>query len=501
MTISQKTTTPVFLQRPLRTTLVNLYVLCVGLLGVIICVTSIWGPTPGSASGLLQDRGTDWIGILLFMLVAAIAELASVELFVSSRYSTVSVAGIIFAATIFMFGPQAVSLVCLVTGAIPVITTTLSPNEPAGGRAAIWRRFVFNSGMFVTAAYSAGWIFVRLGGVPGDLFYWSTPVLMLVASIFFFSLNTLLLTGILALQSQRRPVEIWQDNFLWSLPITILAGALGGGALAAAYQSLHLLGILVFCLPILSTSYSMRLYVAHTKKHLADLEELNRRLDHANLGLLQTLGAVIDAYDLYTYGHSTQVAIYTEALAEILKIEPELKKAVVRAALVHDIGKVGILDTITGKPGRLTAEEYGLMKQHPVIGVDILSKMEEFNSLLPIVRHHHEAWDGNGYPDGLKGEQIPPGARILAVADCVDAMASNRPYRDTTSFDKICQELRACSGTQFDPLVVAAFFKLVEERGSSFFVNSALVVENSIVPNQAGLLYPLSKYIKKSMIR
>ena len=167
------------------------------------------------------------------------------------------------------------------------------------------------------------------------------------------------------------------------------------------------LGLAVFLLPILATSYSFRLYVSNSKVYVDQLEKVNKNLDDANMGLLETLGAVIDAYDMYTFGHSTQVAVYAGELATRLGMSPEEHQKIIKAALVHDLGKVPIYDSIIRKKGRLTDEEYNLLKRHPAIGAEIISRMKGLQDLIPIVRHHHERWDGLGYPDGLAGEEIP----------------------------------------------------------------------------------------------
>jgi HD-GYP domain-containing protein (c-di-GMP phosphodiesterase class II) len=175
---------------------------------------------------------------------------------------------------------------------------------------------------------------------------------------------------------------------------------------------------------------------------------------------------------------------------------------IVRGALVHDIGKVGVMDSIIGKQGRLTDEEYALVKKHPDIGVEILSRAdsEEIQEIIPLVRFHHERWDGSGYPLGISGETIPLGARIIAVADTVDAMLSDRPYRKPPTFDEVKEEVLRCMGTQFDPRVVQAFFEVVREKGPEFFKNSAESVDKKYRPDNLAFMTPNARYLKKSMI-
>jgi putative nucleotidyltransferase with HDIG domain len=294
-------------------------------------------------------------------------------------------------------------------------------------------------------------------------------------------------------------LQIWNDEFQWAAPIAI-AGNIFGAVLALAYEMFAWLGLTVFMLPILATSYSFRLYVANTKVYLEKLQHMNEELDEINLGLLETLGAVIDAYDVYTYGHSNQVAVYAGALAEKLGLPETEKVRLIKAALVHDLGKVAVEDSIIGKQGPLTNEEYNLVKRHPLIGAQIVGRMKGFQDLVDPVLHHHERWDGKGYPDGLAGEEIHLGARILALADALDSMFSDRPYRPTRSYKDVIAEVGRCSGTQFDPIVAQAFFALVEEKGRDFFSNSALIVDKNVHPDGGNELDRLERYLKKSML-
>ena len=176
------------------------------------------------------------------------------------------------------------------------------------------------------------------------------------------------------------------------------------------------------------------------------------------------LAAAIDARDPSTHSHSKDVARYARAIAEAMGLPPAEVDTIERAALLHDIGKIGIVDSILGKPGPLTPGEQAAMMAHPRIGAAILEEMPDLADLVPIVRHHHERWDGKGYPDGLAGERIPLGARILAVADAFEAMTSNRPYRHRQSQQSALETLLAGRGTQFDPQVVDAFIRSMETR-------------------------------------
>ena len=168
---------------------------------------------------------------------------------------------------------------------------------------------------------------------------------------------------------------------------------------------------------------------------------------------------MVDARDPYTYGHSKRVAAISEKIGGNLGLSGDELANLHAASLLHDIGKVGIPDSILSKPGRLTRSEWRLMKRHPIEGAKIAGHVNDLSEVLPAILHHHEWYDGKGYPNGLKGEDIPIAARIIGVADAYDTMTTPRPYKDIKSHEEACDELRRCSGTQFDPEVVEALYR------------------------------------------
>jgi diguanylate cyclase (GGDEF)-like protein/putative nucleotidyltransferase with HDIG domain len=179
------------------------------------------------------------------------------------------------------------------------------------------------------------------------------------------------------------------------------------------------------------------------------------------LSIIYALAATVDAKDHYTYGHSKKVSDYAVALAEAMSMSHEKIDIIRAAGLLHDIGKVGIPDSILNKKGTLNDEEWKLIKAHPKLGVEILRHVIDLVNCLPVILHHHERFDGAGYPSGLKGEKIPLEARILAAADAFDAITSPRPYREQLSSQEALDELKRCAGTQFDPKVIEIFSKII----------------------------------------
>jgi diguanylate cyclase (GGDEF)-like protein/putative nucleotidyltransferase with HDIG domain len=175
---------------------------------------------------------------------------------------------------------------------------------------------------------------------------------------------------------------------------------------------------------------------------------------------IYALAATIEARDPYTYGHSKKVSGYAVALAEAIGLPSEKVTVISTAALLHDIGKIGIPDEVLNKVGKLEAETWDLIQSHSTLSATIVGHVVSLVSCLPAILHHHERWDGSGYPSGLKGEAIPIEARILAIADAFDAMTSPRPYRQALSYKKVLDELKRCSGTQFDPRLIEAFLPI-----------------------------------------
>jgi putative nucleotidyltransferase with HDIG domain len=191
---------------------------------------------------------------------------------------------------------------------------------------------------------------------------------------------------------------------------------------------------------------------------------LVQALDRLNVGTLNALARTVDAKSAWTGGHSQRVTAMAVELGRELGLPDETLDLITRGGLLHDIGKIAVPSSILDKPGRLTAAEYAVMREHPRTGARILEPIPEYHRLIPIVLQHHEWFDGQGYPDGLAGEDISFEARVVAVADVFDALRSERPYRDAMALDRCIELIQSGRGTQFDPRVVQAFLTIVERR-------------------------------------
>lgn len=214
------------------------------------------------------------------------------------------------------------------------------------------------------------------------------------------------------------------------------------------------------------TSVDVQLFRAVADRIAPFLENHQLYGDLADLlmGLLHAMVNSIDAKDTYTCGHSERVALYAKSLAQAAHLPPGTCDRIYLAGLLHDVGKIGVPDAILCKTGKLTTEEFDAMKRHPEIGARILSRIRQINDLLPGVLHHHERVDGRGYPDGLAGDEIPLFGKIICIADCFDAMTTNRTYRAAMPLQAAVAEVRRCAGTQFDPHLAEAFLALNHEK-------------------------------------
>jgi HD-GYP domain-containing protein (c-di-GMP phosphodiesterase class II) len=192
--------------------------------------------------------------------------------------------------------------------------------------------------------------------------------------------------------------------------------------------------------------------------------ELYKHMQDTYLGTIQTLARAIDAKDPHAKGHLDRVTRYAVKIAKEMKLSEGIIRNIEYAALIHDIGKIGIQETILAKKGKLSETEYEILKMHPLIGENIITPVKFLNGIAPLILYHHERFDGKGYLEGVRGEGIPLGARIISVADAFDAMTSDRPYRGALTKEEVRRELEKESGERFDPEVIRALLRLLDRR-------------------------------------
>lgn len=359
---------------------------------------------------------------------------------------TISVSeGFIFTAAL-LFGPAAATVIAVIDG--------LAVSLWSSKRSLI--RLLFSIGEPAISVCLASLLFYQVAGVP-PLLNHATPFVPLILPLLaltaaYFGLNTLLTGAAIWLENGGAPLLLLRQH----MPHMALDFSVSMALAAALVQTngnLTLAAVVVL-LPMLLTSYISSQQVAgrleDTNRHLSEL----RRLYDSTV---ETLAMAIDAKDQVTHGHIRRVQLLSSRLARRLDADAHEVKALEAAALLHDLGKLAVPEHILNKPGPLTAAEYEEMKKHADVGASILSAIDFPYPVVPIVRHHHESWDGSGYPDGLRGTAIPLGARILAVVDCYDALTSDRPYRRRMTHEEALEIIRSRSGRVYDPAVVEAF--------------------------------------------
>src|SRR6266581_2172779 len=333
----------------------------------------------------------------------------------------------------------------LILGAVSMLAQCLYPDRPK----AIQVTFNICAGSVSTAL-----AYVVYHDPLSNILLENHALLLLVAASTYFIANAGSIAAVISLTERRALKKILVDCYFWSFPY-YLVGAGIAGSIAWLNHTFNWETSLLMAPAVYLIYRSYRLYLGKLEDEKRHVEEM------ANLHLrtIEALALAIEAKDHTTHDHLQRVRVYAIEVAKELKISPPEMEALHAAALLHDIGKLAIPEHIISKPGRLTPEEFEKMKIHPVVGAEILERVRFPYPVVPIVRAHHEKWDGSGYPFGLKGTDIPIGARILSAVDFLDAMASDRQYRRALPMHEVLQRLAAESGKSFDPKVVEVLEK------------------------------------------
>ncbi len=352
-------------------------------------------------------------------------------------------------------------------------------------------KVLFNvAGMMANASaltyISYNWLSARFGS--------NKPILLMVAALVFFFANTLPISVVIALTEGKSSRKVWSECYFWSFPY-YLVGAAAVGLVGIVNRSAGWETSLLV-LPLIYWVYrSYRLYLGRLEAEKDRVEVEKRHVEEIaslNMRTIEALALAIEAKDHTTHTHLQRVRTYAVAVAKELNLGADEIEALRAAALLHDIGKLAVPEQIINKPGRLTPEEFEKMKVHPLVGAEILERVAFPYPVAPIVRSHHERWDGTGYPEGLAGEGIPIGARILAAADCLDALASHRQYRPALPLCEAMAKVKENSGTWFDPKVVEILEKryvelermaqMTEDTAAPHSLSKTLRVERGLAP-------------------
>jgi putative nucleotidyltransferase with HDIG domain len=373
--------------------------------------------------------------------------------------ASISVSDAFVFASVLVFGPGVATVIVALDSF--VATLWMRPEHRS------LLRSLFNLASVALSIWVAShtfyWLAQASPGEPLALSRLVGPLFALAA--LYFLINSWLVAFALSFEKNASVVELWWDNFPW-LSLNYFGGVSVAALLVSHTRSIDIntVGIILPLLVITYLTYKTSLArLADAQKHIAQVNDLY-------LSTIETLAMAVDAKDQITHGHIRRVQVFAVELARRLGVrEGGQLKAIETAALLHDMGKLAIPEHILNKPGKLTTAEFDTMKQHADIGADLLSSIRFPYPVVPIVRHHHESWNGTGYPSGISGTDIPLGARILAVVDCFDALTSDRPYRPRLSKDEAFSILRDRSGVMYDPLVVDTFVCAFDEIAPAAF--------------------------------
>ncbi len=425
-------------------------------LGLLVAFVGLIGLAAGTA-GLVFGSSTDVIGLLVILGLVGAGQALSLEV----DDGSISVGAVGALAGAALFGPRAALALALTTSVV----------EWSARRTPVYQHF-FNTGALSLASLAAAGVFTA--GFDGGIGELVTAAAGLAAGAAYFAVNTGLLSLALAMQGRERWWRVWHERFAWLAPHYVVYGFVAG-VIALGYHAVGLYAVAVFAAPLLLMRKTQEAYLSHTRRSAqklrqaaetihtqnVSLEQANRLLRERSTAAMESLSATVDARDAYTAGHSRRVQQLALAIGRELGLSQVELDLLGHAALFHDIGKLAIPDSILLKPASLTEEEWALMQRHADEGARIIDRLGFLDDAVPAIRHHHERIDGTGYPDRLRGEEIPLGARIIHVADALDSMLTTRIYRAARPLDEALEELRRQAGSQFCTRCVGALERIL----------------------------------------
>ncbi len=398
-----------------------------------------------------------WPGLLTSSVLVLFTELFSIDLYIGK--TSLSTSAVPILAGNLLFGPVAGVILCTIYAVVVGIKYRSKFNK-----------YIFNFSNQVIAAMLYLLALHLIGKPLGAFPLVVQAILVVMAILIVYMTNTWLISFGIGIDLHQSPKKIWTEQYLWLVTIYLGIGLIAT-AYIVGYRVEGVLGILLMMVPLFLLRISQKQYVDRTRAAVTELREKNivleknaEEIDRLNDGLLDTLAEVIDLRDPHVSGHSKRVTAYAVMLAEKMCLNPKQVKLIRKASLLHDIGKLGISMEILSKPGKLNSYEYEIIKKHVELGGNLVKNSPSFLPIVPIIRQHHEFYNGAGYPDKLAGNQISIEARIVAVADAIEAMTSDRPYRKKLTTKQVIDELKACSGSQFDPLVAQTAVRLFEKK-------------------------------------
>ncbi len=429
-------------------------------LGGLVAAVSVAGIVGGLAGFFFGGHGGDLTALAAVVVLAGLGQALSIEFTDVSGSISVGVVGSLAGAALFDY-----------RAALPLALASALVDW--GARRTALHHVLFNIGALTLASLGAAGAFnagTALGGSTALVFALSG----IAAGFVYFAVNMALLATASSLETEESVWEVYRERCAWLMPHYVVYGFIGG-MVAVVYNAVGLYAFAVFAVPLLLMRKSQESYLAHTRRsseklHDAavtiqaqnvSLEQANRLLRERSTAAMESLSATVDARDAYTAGHSRRVQRLALAIGRELQLTQVELEVLGRAALFHDIGKLAVPDAVLLKADSLTEDEWHLIRRHADEGARIIERLGFLQDAVPSIRHHHEHWDGSGYPAGLVEEEIPLGARIIHVADALDSMVTTRIYRAPRPLSEALAEIRRGSGTQFCPRCVGALERLL----------------------------------------
>lgn len=392
-------------------------------------------------NNLLPVTSIKYIDVGFFIILIAITESFSVVF----RKASFSTSFAIQLATYVLFGPYITLLVIILGFSARVLK--VGNNYKHIFNTPIYGTFI-NYCIYILSFLSGNYVYLLYGGTFSIDKLSSNIVQIILFSMAFFIVDTLIISIVSALMTNKDIFYVFIGNIRLII-LNILVMAPFGIMFAYVFNEFSYAGVIIALVPILLTKYTFSLYIQSKSQYVETVDALM---------------LAMEARDKYTEGHSQRVAELSISIAKELKYNDWKIEQLNMAALLHDVGKIGIDDLILNKPGKLTSEEYDIIKTHPLIGYNILKDIKNLQNILPIIRNHHERYDEKGYPDAKSAGELTLDVFIVQLADSIDAMSTDRPYRKALTHEMVIDEVRKCSGTQFHPKVVEAYFKMLEKQ-------------------------------------
>jgi diguanylate cyclase (GGDEF)-like protein/putative nucleotidyltransferase with HDIG domain len=428
-------------------------------LALVVASVSVIGIGAGAA-GLIWGRSTDYVGLLAVLALVGAGQALSFELAEVEGSLSVSVVGSLAGAALFDY-----------RAALPLAVTIAVVDWSA--RRNSLHTVVYNVGTMALSSLAAASVFTIWDG-SGNVGRLIVAGLGLAGGAVYFLVNMGLLSFASGVEGHESPWAVFHERFAWLLPHYVVYGFIGA-VMGIGYDAVGLYGLAVFAVPLLLMRKTQEAYLKHTQKSAqklreaaetiqsqnVSLEQANKLLRERSTAAMESLSATVDARDSYTAGHSRRVQQLSLAIGRELGLSHAELDLLGHAALFHDIGKLAIPDAILLKPASLTGEEWALMQRHAEEGARIIDRLGFLQDAVPAIRHHHERFDGTGYPDRISGEEIPLGARIIHVADALDSMLTTRIYRAARPVNEALAEVKDKAGTQFCPRCVAALERIL----------------------------------------